>query len=262
MKLFNSNKTTKKIFLFFIFVNLTRFAFSQSSDSTRTVYHFRGDVNITNNGISLVPLFALGKPAVTFNLSMGNERLSFDPQFYFSTEGKPWSFVFWIRYKLKNTGKFRTNIGTHLGLPFSESPVISNAIAYKTIVSHRFLATEIAPYYLLSKNITVGAYYLYAHGLDENSLKNNHYLALTTSIANIALGKQLLMRFSPQLYYLKLDNDDGFYVFSTLAFTKKDYPISLAFSMNNVIETNISVGKSLDWNATISYSFSNNFVKK
>jgi len=39
-------------------------------------------------------MFTLGKPAAIFDLSVGNERLAFEPQFRFSLEGKPWSFIF------------------------------------------------------------------------------------------------------------------------------------------------------------------------
>ena len=76
----------KSVLLFLVFLLLTQFAFSQNTDSTKVASHFGGAVTVTNNGISFVPTFSLGKPAVIFDLSMGR-RLSFDPQFRFSLEG-------------------------------------------------------------------------------------------------------------------------------------------------------------------------------
>jgi len=40
--------------------------FAQNEDSTRLnkSFKFSGDISITNNGISLIPSFALGKPAL------------------------------------------------------------------------------------------------------------------------------------------------------------------------------------------------------
>jgi len=40
-----------------------------------------------------------------FDLSMG-KRLSFDPMFRFSLEGKPWTFIFWFRYQVLNNDRF------------------------------------------------------------------------------------------------------------------------------------------------------------
>jgi hypothetical protein len=35
------------------------------------VYHFTGNVSVTNNGFSLIPTFSLGKPALISTFSMG-----------------------------------------------------------------------------------------------------------------------------------------------------------------------------------------------
>jgi len=66
--------------LLVVFLLLAHFSFSQNTDSIKVVSHFGGAVTVTNNGISFVPTFSLGKPAVIFDLSMGR-RLSFEPQF-------------------------------------------------------------------------------------------------------------------------------------------------------------------------------------
>lgn len=253
---------TKSFLLFLLLSHHSLSSYSQKSDSTKANYFFNGDIGITNNGISIVPAFSLGKPAVVVSLAMGKNKLSFEPQFFFSMEGKPWSYLLWMRYKLKDTGKFRTRIGVHLALPFNEVPVTANNITYNVLQTHRFGVVEVAPYYLLSKNITVGVYYLYSHGFDEGSLKNNHYLSLNGSLSNIKLDKQISIRISPQFYYLKLDKNDGLYFFSTLVFSKKNSPFSVSFLMNKKLKTNIKVGKDFDWNATLSYSFNHNFVKK
>lgn len=82
------------------FLNLTYISFSQKNDSTIVAGHFGGAVTITNKGISIVPNLTLGKPAVIFDLSVGKRKLSFEPSLRFALEGKPWSFLFWWRYKL------------------------------------------------------------------------------------------------------------------------------------------------------------------
>ncbi len=84
-------------FMAFILLIIGQPSFSQTTDSTKHIGHFGGGVTVTNNGISLLPTFALGKPAVMFNMSVGGKKLRFQPQLRFSLAGKPWSFLFWWR---------------------------------------------------------------------------------------------------------------------------------------------------------------------
>ena len=80
-------KFTLVIYLFF-WLDLSA---QDQSDSKKLL--FSGKINLTNNGFSFIPLFSLGKPATTVNLSVGGKRFSFDPQFRFDLDGmKPWSF--------------------------------------------------------------------------------------------------------------------------------------------------------------------------
>lgn len=62
----------------------------QSKDST---FYFHADLSVTNNGFSIVPAFTLGDPAAFLDMRMGNKRLSFEPQFRYALEGRPWSFI-------------------------------------------------------------------------------------------------------------------------------------------------------------------------
>jgi hypothetical protein len=113
---FNLKKSEKQLIFLILFFGLVLNSFAQKTDSTKKVYHFSGNALVTNNGISFIPTFSLGKPATIVNLSMGDKRLSFEPEFRFSLEGKPWSILLWGRYKIVNNDKFKFTAGTHLGL--------------------------------------------------------------------------------------------------------------------------------------------------
>src|SRR6478736_3950011 len=106
------------ILITIVFVTLSHLSFSQQADSTKPVFHFGGAALVTNNGISLIPTFSLGKPAVIFDIYMAKRKLSFEPEFRFSLEGKPWAFLFWWRYKLVEGEKFKFNIGAHPAMNF------------------------------------------------------------------------------------------------------------------------------------------------
>src|SRR6266542_5734396 len=138
----------------FFFSSITCFSFAQKIDSTISVSHFSGSVSITNNGISLIPTFSLSKPAAIFNMSVGKSKLSFDPEFAFSLEGKPWYFLFWFRYKLITAEKFRMNVGTHLGLNFKTSVLPINMDSNELKIAERYLVGELVPNYSITKNIS------------------------------------------------------------------------------------------------------------
>src|SRR5262245_46043358 len=117
----------KKNPLLFFLIHCSLLAFSQIPDSTKGAESgldslqkanskktfLSGAVSVTNNGISLIPTFSLDKPAAIFDMSVRRNKFSFDPEFAFSLhDGKPWYFLFWFRYKIVNTEKFRFTAGT------------------------------------------------------------------------------------------------------------------------------------------------------
>ena len=199
-----------------LFLLFAHSSLSQKKDSTKTIAHFFVLVSVTNNGISIVPSFSLGKPAAIFSLSVGKNRFSFDPDLRFSLSGKPWSFLFWGRYKLVTTDKFKMNTGAHLGLNFKTSVIPIEGDSSETTVTRRYLAGELSPNYFLTKNISVGFYYLYSHGLDAGTIGNTHFITFNTNYSNIKITNQFFLNINPQLYYLKLDPQDGFYFTSSL----------------------------------------------
>ncbi|NNV57942.1 hypothetical protein [Limnovirga soli] len=251
----------KKHLLLLAFVSIAFCSYSQNNDSTKSITHMSGAIGVTNNGISIVPSFSLDKPAVQFNASVGKKRLSFDPDIRFSLAGKPWSMLFWGRYKVVTGSKFNMNVGAHLGLNFKTSPLAINGDTSTTTVTRRYLASEIFPRYSITKNISVGVYYLYSHGLDAGTIGNTHFVTLNTNFSHIKINDQYFLRFNPQLYYLQLDAQAGVYFTSTLTAGKKNCPFTVSSTINKIIHTTIP-GKNFVWNASLTYAFNNNYVKQ
>jgi len=254
-----AGKLCRKVSLLLILSTFTLLSFSQNRESTKVASHFDGTVTVTNNGISFIPTFSLGKPAVIFDLSMGR-RLSFDPQFRFSLEGKPWSFLFWWRYKLVKSDKFSMNLGSHLGLAFNTTTEIINGTTREITTAKRYLAGELVPNYFLTKDISIGLYYLYSRGIDNGTTRNTHFLTLNTSFSNIPLTRQFYMKFMPQVYYLKMDQYDGFYFTSALTLANRKIPLSISSVFNKIIQTNITASKNFVWNLSLIYSFTKKYV--
>lgn len=257
-----SNFFLKRVVLFFILISLSFLSFSQKSDSTKVNNYFGGGVTVTNNGISLIPTFSLSKPAVLFDLTAGRGKLSFEPQFRFSIEGKPWTFFFWWRYKLVNTSRFFVRIGVHESLSYSTLPVLTNGETKETIITQRYLAGEFTPNYFLTKNISIGLYYLYSYGLDNKYVRNTHYGMLNINFSNIKISDKFFLSYMPQIFYLRINKNDGFNVTSALTLARKNFPVIFSVFGNKTIQSHVPGHKDFVWNARLIYSFNNSYVKK
>ncbi len=247
MKLFYKTAFWSIVILMLAF---SHFALAQK-DST---FFFKGALSITNNGFSIIPAFTLGEPAAMLDLSMGNKRLSFEPKFRYSLKGRPWSFVFIYRYKVIRKEKFQLTLGGHIpGLNFVTQPVNVNGADQNLSVARRFLALEILPNYDIKKNLSVGMYLLRGHGFQNYGPKDSFYLALRSSISQIKLVKKLYLDFSPQVFYLTLDEDDGYYVNATTTMGIKGVPLTISSIVNKAITTDIPA-KDFDWNISLVYT--------
>ena len=230
----------------------TTAVFSQETAKIRT---FSGAITATNNGISTFPNLSLGKPAAIFDFSVGSKRWSFDPQLRFSMQGKPWTFIFWGRYKVINDKKFKFTIGAHPAFSFKEENVLALNGDSKTVMNvYRYAAAEFVPNVILSKNFSVGLYYLYSHGVDPGTTTNSHFIKLNTAISNIKLSESSFLKWQPQAYYLKMDSREGYYASSVLTLTTKNCPFAVSSIMNKIIKSDIP-GDDFVWNVSLVYNY-------
>ena len=164
-------------FLCLIFISFAFFldGLAQESQKTNPTHHFSGTITATNNGISLIPSFTLGRPAVFFDLSIGGERLSFDPMIRFGMDGKPWAFVFWGRYKVVKDKRFTLNMGIHPAFIFSDMNIMIDGKEKSVMRASRFFAGEFMPTYKVSNHFSIGLYYLQGHGFNPTPPKNTNF---------------------------------------------------------------------------------------
>jgi hypothetical protein len=252
----------ERALMFFVFISLSFLTYSQKSDSTKIENYFGGALTVTNNGISLIPTFSIDKPAVLFDLTAGRGKLSFEPQFRFSLDGKPWTFFFWWRYKLVNTSKFFVRVGVHESLSYSTLSVMTNGESKESIITQRYLAGEFTPNYFLTKNISIGLYYLYSYGFDNEYVRNTHFSMLNMNFSNIKLSNKFFLSYMPQIYYLRINRNDGYNVTSTLTLARKNFPVVFSVFGNKTIKSDVPGHKDFVWNASLIYSFDSEYVKK
>lgn len=248
----------RSLFLF-LFVNSTFIGFSQETGSGEKEYHLSGLITATNNGISVIPSFSLGKPAVMFEFSMGGEKLTFDPQLRFSMKGKPWSFVFWWRYHIVDNEKFGLRVGAHPAFMFADLTYQEDSRSIETIKVRRLVAGEIAPSFKVSEKVTLKPYTIIGHGFDEGT-KNTLYLTFITSISDLGITDNLRFSMAPQVFFLKMDENYGYYCSSSFSLSHNKLPVYLASMFNYKINSQIA-SKDFLWNVSLIYSFDSNFKK-
>lgn len=215
---------------------------------------FSGTVSLTNNGFSLVPSFSLGDPALLFDLKFKKGKLSFEPDMRFALEGKPWSFIFWLRYKAIENERFSLRLGAHPALNFKTVNLVRNGQPEELLETKRYLAYEVAPTFKISDKVGLGALYLYGRGFDEG-VKNTHFMVLNSHFNNLFISEKLYLNISPQAYYLISDDLKGFYIVGFVSLIKNDFPISFSAILNKAIDTEILPEDDFTWNISLVYRF-------
>ncbi len=234
---------------------------AQESPKSSPTHHFSGTITATNNGISLIPSFTLGRPAVFFDLSIGGERLSFDPMIRFGMDGKPWAFVFWGRYKVIKDKRFTLTMGVHPAFIFSDMNILIDGKEKSVMRASRFFAGEFMPTYKVSDRFSLGIYYLQGRGFNPTPPKNTNFIALNTIFSNLPLGKDIKLRMNPQFYFLRVDENTGTYVTSSFTLSKDGFPVALQTLFNQKIKSTVP-SDNFVWNLSLLYNFSNTYSKK
>jgi hypothetical protein len=243
------------------FISLSHIILSQNNENDiAKINRFGGAVTIQSKGISTIPNLTLGKPAIVFDMSVGR-KLTFEPQFRFSLEGKPWAMVFWWRYKVLTGNKFTMDARANYSLAFKTISDTSSGKSQEIIRTTRYLAFALSPNLQVNKYIGVGMYLFYTRGLEEYITQNTYMVSFRPSISNIPITKNIVARIGPEIYYLKMDEKDGVYLNTTLLVTKKNFPLSLSALANRTLKTNIPADYDFLWNVGLIYTFNKQYME-
>ena len=253
----HSNRT--KLILHFLIISLPYTVSAQKNDSTLVkINSFGGAVTIQSKGISTIPNLTLGKPAMVFDMSVGR-KLTFEPQFRFSLEGKPWAMVFWWRYNVLTRKKFSLNIRANHSLSFKTISDTSSGTSQEIIRTTSYLAGAISPNFQANKYIGIGMYFFYTRGIEKYITRNTYMLSFRPSISNIPITKNIAARFGPEIYYLKMDDKDGMYLNTTFLISKKNFPLSVSALINKPLKSNIPSEYDFLWNVGLIYAFNKEY---
>ena len=111
-----------KVFITALFL-ISSFLLSAQTDSTKKVWQFHGNIQVNNNGISPVPAFSLGKPALMATLFIKKGGFTYSPEFNYGADGKPWVVNNWFRYEWRQ-GNLTYRTGLNFALFFGRETVL------------------------------------------------------------------------------------------------------------------------------------------
>lgn len=204
-------------------------------------------LNVTNNGISLFPNLSFGKPAAILNVSVGKKNIYFEPELRWGLNGKPWSYIYWFRYKYRKSESFGINAGVHPSYVFREQTVVINNQSENRYIAQRYVAGEVVPTYYFSKKFALGVHFLYSRGLDSYATQNSYFISLQPKFPAITVSKSYYLSFYPQLFHLRLDSKEGTYVSESLSLNRLHFPLSISSIFTYKIKSTIP-GDNVVWN--------------
>ncbi len=228
----------------------------EKKDTTYTAFKFSGNLNFTTNGISPIPAFSLGKPAILINLSLKNKKFSYDPEMAFSIKGVPWFFNNFFRYKLIEKTKFQFRTGLNWAISYSYPQVRLNGVDQTIARGERFLWLELMPRYKISEKIAISSITFSGYNFEPGSVKRINYISIMGNFTKLRLTQVFYCNIFPQLFYLNLDgSSDGFFVSGIMGIGHSKFPLFVSIQVNKTLTTSISPDPGFKWNVRLAYSF-------
>jgi hypothetical protein len=248
-----------KAFLIFGFWFIFIQSFTQQvkvEDKANTPFTFTGSLQLTSNGISTIPAYSLGKPALMVNLSASKKRFSLNPVSAFSLDGKPWYVVTWLRYNAVNKEKIILRTSTAWSLAFRDAETISNDDTLTIRRAYRNVFLEIRPTYFFTQKTSLAMAYMYAHGIEKDNPANIHCITLNGMFTGITLAKNVTCTLSPQLFYVYfVDKGQGTFFSASVSFAHQKVPLSVGALITQPLESTLEPKSGFVWNVSLTYSF-------
>ncbi|PKA99190.1 hypothetical protein B0O79_2891 [Flavobacteriaceae bacterium MAR_2009_75] len=240
-------------YLFFCYLVLTA---QETGEISTNGFQFSGTIGLNSNGISRVPAFSLGKPAIMGFFSLRKNRFSFDPEVAYSTEGNPWFMNSCFRYRILAKKNFGVVVSANWSISHRYTEVIENSLTKTIAKAERYVVFEFVPTYKLSEKFSLGSAVFVGRGFDKGSLKQMHFISLVGNITKLRLSEKLYCSFFPQVFYLNLDGDeDSFFVSGVAGIGHKKLPLFLSTQVNQPMITSISPKPGFSWNIGMTYTF-------
>ena len=153
-------------------------------------------------------------------------------------------------------------VGTSFVYAFTKLNYTRNFESVDILTPQRFFILNSLLNYKVSKKINFTLFYINGHGLEKRDQSDQaNFVTIRTGVNNLSLTDSIYINFNPEIYFLQIDNNSGFYFANTFALKHKKIPFFISSTLNQSISTSINA-KPFDWNIGINYSFRSTYSKK
>lgn len=206
--------------------------------------------SLNSNGISSIPSFSLGAPAIIAAPSLTLGRFNYEPVLAYDLDIQPWFIDNWFRYKIIDRPKFEFRTGVNFSMYFSDLKLPDSTF----LQGQRYWAAEFTGTFRpTSKSYLSGAYWI-DRGQDAGTIKG-HYFSIMGERSEIGIGRSLLLAANLHLFYIQYDgNNDGFFIAPKVTSSFRNLPFAIFFHAIQAIESNISPYPGFSWNLGFAYS--------
>lgn len=241
-----------RIILSMILLSLFAAALSQEqSYPERTKLKSSFTVSLNSNGISSIPAFSLGAPAIVGTAGLAKGRFSYDPVLAYGLDMKPWYIDSWVHYMIVDGSSFKMRTGINFSMYFSDLKLPDEDI----LQGERYWALELAGMYYFNEQTSLTLMYWNDRGQDPGTI-TGHFITLAGDRSGMELGKHLLWGINLQVFYIGYTgNNDGFFVTPKVTVSGRKVPISLFFQATQAIISNIEPFPGFNWNIGVAYAF-------
>jgi hypothetical protein len=197
------HKFVVKTICFFV-LNLASFVISFSQDSTQeksNEWEFHGNIQVNNNGISPVPAFSLGRPALMSTLAIKKGRFTFNPEYNMSLDVRPWVINEWFRYQIPKKNSYY-QFGFNFSQFFTQTEMMVNSEKQISSNLTRYVTAEAMYGTKLSEHIGLRVTYWISGSLDFDGVKQGHFLLASLPLTSLGGQEGLNINVIPNLFYI------------------------------------------------------------
>jgi hypothetical protein len=212
-----------------------------------------GNIQLTNNGVAPVPIFALGRPAILSTAFIRKGKFYFNPEFNLGLDAKPWTIISRAGYYIVENKKATINLATNLNWFFMQrNPALHNGEEFQL---QRYTTFELNGDYNVNEHQKIYYSYWRSQRLDKLGVWYENFVNLAYAFENIPIGSNDIISFKPSIFYL----DDygwlkGFFVAQTTNYQRKNWKCNLFLTTSAPITPHMP-GTEFIWNTGVNIPF-------
>ncbi len=209
-----------------------------------------GNIQITNNGVAPVPIFALGKPAIMGSAILRKGKFYFNPEFNLGIDITPWTIFSRVGYYLVEQKKLTIGLAANTNWFFQQNHPIVNDLEYQV---QQYYSFEFNGEYRPKNNQRFIFAYWRSDRLSKAGILFENFVNFVYCFDNIKLGNHIINT-KPSIFYLE-DHGwvKGFFTAQTTTYQKENWKCNVFLTTSWPV-TNMP-GTGFIWNTGLNIPF-------